>query len=152
MGISTKLIGVGLCASALAMAACAPSNTIKTREDLVTSVNCMPQRFEVYFTEGRSTLTPAAMQAISMTAQRLQGCHIRSVAVTGLSSATGTSAANLNLSEQRAQAVSEAMSTAGWPVPVFDVQAVGDEGARAGNVSEPLRRRTEVVVDAAPRR
>ena len=152
MGISKTLVGAGLCASVLAVTACAPSNTIKTREDLVTSVNCLPQRFEVYFTEGRATLTPAALQAISMTAERLQGCQVRSVSVTGLSSATGSSAANLNLSEQRAQAVSAAMSNAGWPAPVFDVQAVGDEGARTGNVSEPLRRRTEVVVDAAPRR
>jgi outer membrane protein OmpA-like peptidoglycan-associated protein len=75
------------------------------------------------------------------------------VKVTGLASSTGDVATNLSLSERRATAVAEALVAAGWPTPAFEVGAVGDAGAvTADGTNEPMRRRTEVVVDAAPRR
>ena len=41
------------------------------------------------------------------------------------------------------------LERAGWPAPVFDVSAAGDAGATTDTgVREPLRRRTEVIVDA----
>jgi len=87
-----------------------------------------------------------------MTAAQLQGCEIRKVQVVGLSDARGGAEANQSLSERRAVAVAEALTAAGWPAPVFDVDAVGDEGAVADSgVREPMRRRTEVLIDAAPR-
>lgn len=153
MGVATKLAAVTAVTATLALAACSTSGEYATRDALVAPVNCTTQTFEVYFEEGRASLTPVARQAISMTASRLQGCHIDSVAVTGLASATGSDAANLRLSEQRADAVREALSATGWPVPLIDVTAMGADGARTGGVNEPLRRRTEVVVAAsAPRR
>ena len=46
----------------------------------------------------------------------------------------------------------EALTTAGWPAPAFEVEAVGDEGAVTdAGVREPMRRRTEVLIDAVPR-
>lgn len=136
----------------LAMAACGTQGNYAARDALVAPVNCSEQRVEVYFTEGQAQLTPAALQLLQMTGQRLAGCDVTKVSVTGLSDSTGGSAANLNLSERRAQAVREALAVQGWPAPVFDVSAVGDEGARTGNVNEPLRRRTEVIIEASPRR
>lgn len=113
---------------------------------------CGTQRFDIYFADSQAGLTPSARQTISLTATALQGCEIRSVRVVGLADARGGAAANLSLSERRAQAVVEALQAAGWPVPVFDVEAAGDQGAASGaGVVEPLRRRTEVVVEAAPK-
>lgn len=113
---------------------------------------CGTQRFDIYFADSQAGLTPAARQAISLTATALQSCAIRSVKVTGLADARGGAAANLSLSERRAQAVAEALEAAGWPAPAFEVEAAGAEGATAaGGVAEPLRRRTEVVVEAAPK-
>lgn len=113
---------------------------------------CGTQRFDIYFADSQAGLTPSARQAISLTATALQDCEIRSVRVMGLSDARGGAAANMSLSEHRAQAVVEALEAAGWPAPAFDVEAAGDAGATgAGGVVEPLRRRTEVVVEAAPK-
>lgn len=153
MGVATRFAALSAVTATVALAACTTSGEYATRDALVAPVNCSNQTFEVYFEEGQARLTPVARQAISMTASRLQGCHIQSVSVTGLASASGSAQANLNLSEQRANAVREALSATGWPAPTIDVSAVGAEGARSGNVNEPLRRRTEVVVVAtAPRR
>ena len=98
------------------------------------------------------SLTPAARRAIGLTATQLQGCEIKTVQVLGLASSTGGADANQALSEQRALAVAEALTAAGWPTPAFELTAAGDQGATTpSGVAEPLRRRTEVLVEAAPR-
>jgi outer membrane protein OmpA-like peptidoglycan-associated protein len=137
----------------LAVAGCSTPG-FRNRSDLVVEPSaCTEKRFEVYFTEGEARLTEPARQAIGMTAAQLQGCEIRKVQVLGLASATGDAASNLNLSQRRAVAVAEALTGAGWPAPVFDVEAAGDAGAVANSgVQEPMRRRTEVLIDAVPRR
>lgn len=113
---------------------------------------CAATRFEVYFADSEARLTESARQAIGMSAAQLQGCEIRKVQVLGLADARGGATANLSLSERRAQAVAEALTAAGWPAPVFEVEAAGDEGALTdAGVREPMRRRTEVLVDAVPR-
>jgi outer membrane protein OmpA-like peptidoglycan-associated protein len=126
----------------------------RDRDALVAApTTCTPKRFEVYFAEGEARLTPAAREAIGMTAAQLQGCDIRAVQVLGLADASGGSSANQSLSERRAVAVAEALQGAGWPAPAFDVTAVGDEGAvTAEGTQEPMRRRTEVLVEAMPPR
>ena len=97
------------------------------------------------------TQTDAARTAIGLTATQLQGCRITTVKVLGLASSTGNADANLALSEQRALAVAEALTAAGWPAPAFELAAAGDQGATtASGVAEPLRRRTEVLVEAVP--
>lgn len=112
---------------------------------------CSAKRFEIYFADSEARLTSSARQAIGLTATQLQGCNIKTVKVLGLSDARGGADANLDLSERRAKTVAEALAAAGWPSPAFEVGAAGDEGAAdASGVREPLRRRTEVLVDAAP--
>ena len=139
---------VGL--AVVALAGC--SSAMGGRDARVTEPDaCGPRRFDVYFAENEAGLTEAARTAIAMTATQLQGCEIRSVQVLGLADATGGATANQTLSEQRALAVVEALEAAGWPAPAFEVGAAGDTGAvTAGGVEEPLRRRAEVLVTAAP--
>lgn len=145
-----SIVLLGLAAAAVA--GCAVPG-FKNRSDLVVEPSaCTEKRFEVYFAEGEARLTEPARQAIGMTAAQLQGCDIRKVQVLGLASATGGAAANLSLSQRRALAVAEALTAAGWPAPVFDLEAAGDAGAvAASGAQEPMRRRTEVLIDAAPR-
>lgn len=136
------------------MASCAAVNApFASRDALVATPDpCVDRRFEVYFAEGRAELTAAARSAVSLTASQLQGCEVRQVRVLGLADATGTPQANLTLSQRRAEAVAQALEAAGWPAPVFELEAGGAEGAvTAAGVSEPLRRRTEVLVHARPR-
>lgn len=146
-------MGMAAVAAAMGLSACA-GQRFWERDDLVAApTNCATQRFDIYFTEAQARLTEPAREAIGMHAARLQGCQIRAVRVLGLASATGDSEANQTLSAQRATAVSDALTAAGWPAPAFTVESAGDSGAMtADGVAQPLRRRTEVVVEATPRR
>lgn len=145
-----SIVVLGL--TAAAVAGCAAPG-FKNRSDLVVEPSaCTAKRFEVYFADSEARLTEPARRAIGLTAAQLQGCEIRRVQVLGLADARGGAPANLSLSERRAVAVAEALTAAGWPAPVFDVGAAGDAGAvTEGGVREPMRRRTEVLVDAVPR-
>ena len=134
----------------LVLAGCGSNPIFRDRADLVAEPSaCGPKAFEVYFADGEARLTN---QAIGLTATQLQGCDIQRVRVTGLADATGTEAVNMTLSQRRAMAVAEALVAAGWPTPAFEVEAAGETGAvDASGAREPMRRRTEVLVEAAPR-
>ncbi len=149
-----KAIWLGVMAVGLGVSGCASTRSMFTDRDEIVAAPapCAPMKFEIYFADGEARLTEPARQAIGMTATQLQSCNISAVRVVGLADARGGSNANLSLSARRAQTVAEALTAAGWPAPVFDVVAAGDEGAADDKgVREPLRRRTEVLVEAAPR-
>ena len=149
-----RVLAIAGLAALVGVAGCGTGRGLfRDRDDLVaTPQSCAPQRFEIYFADGEARLTSPARQAIGMTATHLQGCDIRAVRVIGLADARGGAAANLSLSERRARTVAEALTGAGWPAPVFDVMAAGDTGAAdTDGVREPLRRRTEVLIEAGPR-
>ena len=136
------------------LAGCSTPGVYKKRSDLVSNpAACAAKRFEVYFDQDQARLTTAAREAISLTATQLQGCDVTRVQVLGLADArSGTAAANQSLSERRARSVAEALAAAGLPAPAFEVAAAGAEGALVNGVNDPLRRRTEVVIEAQPRR
>ncbi len=146
-----SIIMLGAAVVGLGLSGCAGG--APSRDDLVTTPSaCAAKRFDVYFAENADTLTDSARTAIALTATQLQGCEIRSVQVLGLSDSTGGADANQSLSERRAVAVAQALTAAGWPAPAFQIAAAGDAGATtSAGAEEPLRRRTEVVVEAAPR-
>ncbi|MDP3802757.1 OmpA family protein [Brevundimonas sp.] len=145
---SISLLGV---AAALALAGCGGARFMDRSAVVAEPSRCVPKRFEVYFADSEARLTEPARQAIGMTAAQLQGCDIRKVQVIGLADARGGVAANQSLSERRALAVADALTAAGWPAPVFEVEAAGETGAATdAGVREPMRRRTEVLIEAAP--
>jgi len=147
-----RLIGFAVLAGAVGLSGCGVTRFMDRSAVVTEPSPCTAKRFEVYFADSEARLTEPARQAIGMAAAQLQGCDIRKVQVLGLSDARGGATANQSLSERRAQAVAEALTAAGWPTPVFEVEAIGDEGAVTDSgVREPMRRRTEVLVDAVPR-
>ena len=143
----TVLLGASL------LAGCAATPAVRDRGELVVEPDgCGPKRFDIYFADGQASLTEAARHAIGLTATQLQGCEIRKVNVIGLADARGGPTANLDLSERRAMAVTEALEAAGWPAPVFSLIVAGESGSTTpSGASEPMRRRTEVLIDAGPR-
>ena len=149
MTMRSTILAMG--AAAVALAGCSTMG-MPDRDELVAEpATCTAKRFDIYFAEDQAALTDAARTAIGLTATQLQGCRIKTVRVLGLASSTGSADANQALSEQRALTVAEALTTHGWPAPAFELAAAGDQGATtASGVSEPLRRRTEVLVDAEP--
>ena len=147
-----RSIGLASVAVGLVLSGCTGPRFMDRSAVVAEPSPCTAKRFEVYFADSEARLTESARQAIGMTAAQLQGCDIRKVQVIGLADARGGASANQSLSERRALAVAEALTAAGWPAPVFEVEAAGDAGATTdGGVREPMRRRTEVLIDAAPR-
>ena len=146
------LIGCAAVAASAGLSGCGVTRFMDRGPVVAEPARCTAKRFEVYFADSEARLTEAARQAIGLEAAQLQGCDIRKVQVLGLADARGGATANQGLSERRAQAVAEALTAAGWPAPAFELEAGGDEGAVTdAGVREPMRRRTEVLVDAVPR-
>ena len=142
---------IGLAALTVAgMAACAPT---AKRTDLVVGESiCASGRFDVYFVENQARLTDAATLLLNTAAEKARDCRIQRVRVIGLADATGAPDVNLSLSQRRARAVADALARAGMPAPAFELNAVGDAGAvTPSGADELLRRRAEVIIEAAPR-
>ncbi len=147
-----RLIGFAGLALAVGLSGCGVTRFMDRRAVVAEPSPCAAKRFEVYFADSEARLTEPARQAIGMTAAQLRGCDIRKVRVLGLADARGGATANQSLSERRALAVAQVLTAAGWPAPVFEVGAEGEQGAVTdAGVREPMRRRTEVLVDAVPR-
>jgi peptidoglycan-associated lipoprotein len=137
-------------ALALGLAGCETLG-VRDRSELVLDPQvCVHTTLPVYFAEGEAGLTEPARDMIGSAAETLSHCRIEAVRVIGLASATGSADRNQTLSERRAQTVAAALAGAGLPAPAFDIEAVGQEGAVADGVSEPVRRRVEVIIEAVP--
>jgi peptidoglycan-associated lipoprotein len=86
-------------------------------------------------------------------AERVRGCAVSQIQVLGLADAVGSRTRNLALSRRRAAEVGDALKALGLPAPMFDIEAMGEAGAKTvGGEPEVMRRRAEVVIHAAPRR
>jgi len=111
---------------------------------------CADFSFPIYFEKGSDQLTTAARAVIDTGVQQTRGCKVSKIEVLGLADADGPRLRNLELSRRRADAVAKALAGEGLPAPVFDIEAIGEAGARAPDGKpEPLRRRTEVVIHAS---
>ena len=112
---------------------------------------CEDVTIPIYFEPSRATLTAEGRRILALEAQRAKRCRIDSVRVLGLADATGEPAANLELSQQRAAAVTDAIMKAGLPPAEFDLTAAGQTGSvTADGAIQPVRRRAEVTLKLSP--
>lgn len=143
-------IVIATAALAIGVSGCSSFGILDRSELVAAPQPCAETTLPIYFSEGQARLTRPAQTLIRTTAANMRGCTIDRVRVVGLASATGGTQSNLSLSERRAVVVAQALADAGLPTPAFEVIAAGDAGAEQGGVSEPVRRRVEVVIDARP--
>lgn len=139
-----------LACAGLVLAGCAQTNRVLNRDPktLVKAPElCVDQAVPIYFAPGSAALSQPARILIADTAQRLRDCQVVDVRVTGLADSSGAPAANLQVSQKRAEAVVEALAGEGLPAPAIELAAAGE----AGRADEPMRRRAEVLVRARPR-
>lgn len=132
----------------LALAGCAQTRKVFDRERLVRAPElCADQVLPIYFAPGSDALSQPARTLIADAAQRLRGCEVAGVTVTGLADASGTPEANLAVSQRRADRVALALTEEGLPGPTIETVPAGE----AGDASAPMRRRAEVLIRARPR-
>lgn len=103
---------------------------------------------DVLFDSGRATLKPGADRALDRLAQFLKGNPRTRVIVEGHTDSVGSEAYNEELSQRRAQAVTEALSARGVPADQYQARGLGKEYPVASNETPAGRqqnRRVEIV-------
>jgi outer membrane protein OmpA-like peptidoglycan-associated protein len=109
--------------------------------------NCHEAQLTLYFDSDSAALTDAGRQLVDLTSKRLKSCPLKELRLVGLADPAGTPAANLALSQQRADTVLAAFVRSGAQVTHYTLVARGDAGAVApSGAVEPVRRRVDVTV------
>jgi outer membrane protein OmpA-like peptidoglycan-associated protein len=147
-----KLIAGSLMLSAL-LAPTAYAQQSSERATTPVSAQTEPWTFFIFFDTDQATLTPDGAQVVADAAEAYQETGAARIVVTGHSDTTGAAAYNLELSQRRAETVTNELIRRG--VPATDITTVGrgeedllvptDDG-----VSEPRNRRVEIVVPQPP--
>ena len=107
---------------------------------------CTDITASIYFERDSAALTRDAMQVLRGIAAQAEACRFRNVDVYGLSDPVGAPAANVALSQRRAETVSRELAQLGYTEVTFKLIAAGESGAvmPTGEV-EPLRRRVDII-------
>lgn len=115
-------------------------------------VLCADVVFPIYFESGSARLTREAMRLVAAAHESARTCDVHGIVVKGLAAGPGGADANLALSRRRAEAVTEALSKAGFSAIEFEVTAVGEaEPGVKPTGTHALRPRAEVRIHLVER-
>lgn len=113
---------------------------------------CADFSIAIYFEAGSAVVTPEAQALIRSAASHARRCQVQGIDVVGLADTPGSPDANLQLSKDRAVAVTAALTARGLEQADINASGVGDEGVRAqGGQQRLLRRRVNVSFHLSPR-
>jgi OOP family OmpA-OmpF porin len=107
------------------------------------------ERYVVYFDFDKASFSEASMVALEAAIGATQKRNGMTVTVGGHTDRAGTSDYNVGLSEQRAQAVSDALVSAGVMSAAVKLEAYGESQPAvmtADGVAEPANRRVEILI------
>lgn len=111
-------------------------------------------RNDLLFDSGRASLKPGGQKAVENLAQFMRKQADREISIEGFTDSTGSDELNRRLSEQRAQAVKQALVSRGIEPGRIEARGYGPAFPIASNetpVGRQLNRRVEVVVAPEPR-
>jgi hypothetical protein len=113
-------------------------------------VSAPPARnYTVLFNTGSAALSPEAQTTLSQAANAYKALGARSVAVTGHTDTVGSAGYNLQLSQQRAAAVSDWLQRGGVPGGAIAALGYGEQNLpvpTAQNVAERRNRSVDIVL------
>jgi len=118
----------------------------KTERGMVVTIG------DVLFATDRADLTPGGMANVRKLAEVMMQNPDRTVSVEGFTDSTGSSAHNLQLSERRAAAVAQALTSMGVPRERVATRGYGEAYPVASNdtgANRQLNRRVEIVLSNA---
>ena len=107
------------------------------------------KNFTVLFDTGKATLSAESVSTIAKAASAFKTSGGRAVAVSGHTDTTGTPQFNLQLSRQRAAAVSAELQRDGVPGPAIAALGYGEENLpvrTANNVPEQRNRSVDIAI------
>ncbi len=135
-------------AALMALEGCAQMGAARSRVSrIVARQPCENISTTIYFETGSADLSDPAKAIVAETARTVGNCQVGELQLVGLSDPAGAPAANVELSNRRAQTVLDAFVAQGVNIPRFHIVAAGERGATgASGVVEPIRRRVEATL------
>jgi outer membrane protein OmpA-like peptidoglycan-associated protein len=109
-----------------------------------------PAAVSVYFPTGSAQLNAEGRQAVASAARDFQRANVNAVEVEGHADSVGSSAYNLTLATERAQAVTQQLAADGVPADRITIRAVGESEPAVSTPSgapEPQNRRAVIQFD-----
>lgn len=108
---------------------------------------------QVYFASNASALDATSLEIIEDAVRQVRrgGCNVSRVSVVGHTDTVGAIARNVELSQDRAGAVRDALVTRGIDAAMIAAEGAGEERLvhrTADNVSEPMNRFVEIVIES----
>ena len=131
-------------AGVLLLAACQQQN-----QAVSAPSSSMSRNYAVYFDTDRATLSPESTATIAQAARSYKASGARAVAVSGHTDTTGTPQYNLQLSQQRAAAVSNELLRDGVPAAAIAALGYGEQNLpvpTAANVPERRNRTVDIAI------
>jgi peptidoglycan-associated lipoprotein len=144
--ITAAAVGAGLM-----LAGCASAPWTPTRAAIeALPPACADFQVSIYFERDEARVTREARAVLNSAGAMTRGCKVAKARVLGLADAVGAADANMALSQRRAEAVTRALTRAGFGKVEFDIAAAGDAGATTGaGASAPLRRRADILFEVS---
>ncbi|MEZ5958597.1 MAG: OmpA family protein [Hyphomonadaceae bacterium] len=108
---------------------------------------------QVYFASNASALDATSLEIIEDAVREVRGgaCNVSRVSVVGHTDTVGAAARNVELSQDRAGAVRDALVTRGIDAALIAAEGAGEQRLvhrTADNVSEPINRFVEIVIES----
>lgn len=138
-----RSIAASICAATLAFAAPSFAQTPQTSSDPAKA----PDSLSVYFDTGSATVSPDGQRVLDQAARTYRDGKPIIMVVSGGSDSTGSAAANLHLSQVRADTVLQGLVSRGIPVERFQILAKGETEPAVptpDGTAEPRNRRVVI--------
>jgi outer membrane protein OmpA-like peptidoglycan-associated protein len=142
------LFGAALVAGATASAADAQNSPAANPAPAASPAPSTPSSLVLHFDPGSATVRQQDLALLDQASHLYRAGNPLVMIVTGSADTTGSAAANLRLSEQRANNVLQGLVARGIPIERFQVMAKGETDLlvpTSPNVSEERNRRVEIT-------
>jgi|GEM_PF-6689325 len=130
---------------ALGLSACA---TMKDKMGMDGNEACAAQSYAVFFDTGSADFDDSASGVLDNIATAYQGCDLAQLEILGYADSVGTSEANLELSDNRAEAVLAALEERNVLANRVRIVPMGDRTAPTEGESNPFERRAVVRLNS----
>jgi len=142
-----------LMAAACALGACETKSGAVMTPPLAGTGTQMPAQapvsYQVFFPLGKTTLSDQDANTVAQAAQVFKTKQNARVSVTGYADTVGSPSANMALSQQRANVVSNLLVQSGVPAGAISTSASGDSGLLVDTgpqANQPKNRRVVIVI------
>ena len=132
----------------IAMASCETAPPLPPADPspaVLAPPSCHDRTFPVYFASGESALDEQAESVIARVVSEAQSCTLSAIEVESHSAASGSANTNMLFSQNRADAVLDAILAAGISADTVSIKAIGEgDAVTEDNLMVPMNRRVVV--------